>query len=467
MCSDLAVCGLSLLLASAVLYRPLWMTDMLLVRHPLQKFIAAVCLGICWHFSLSAGGAYKSYRIASWANQAVALLRSAALATICTCAWLCLNHWNAAIPLYSLLLQLFFFWAFTFLGLLLTRIVGRFVMRSLRRHGRDLRNVLIVGTNRRAIALADNLLGHSEFGYRLAGFVDDLWHFEEAPEHYKRMLLGPNDKFLEFLRNLALDEVIIALPLASSYGLAQKLIDMCRQQGILVRCEGSLFDIQRFTAPSATDHLRLITVYDGFRDDWSVTGKRLVDVIVSAVVLLIALPALIAIAIAIKISSPGPVLFRQERLGVGKRPFYILKFRTMVVNAEALMQKVEHLNQSQGPTFKLQKDPRITPIGAFLRKTSLDELPQLMNVFLGDMSLVGPRPLPMRDYRGFSEDWHRRRFSVKPGITCLWQVTGRSSIGFDRWMELDMDYIDRWSLWLDFKILAQTIPAVMRGSGAM
>jgi lipopolysaccharide/colanic/teichoic acid biosynthesis glycosyltransferase len=139
----------------------------------------------------------------------------------------------------------------------------------------------------------------------------------------------------------------------------------------------------------------------------------------------------------------------------------------MVVDAEALMDKVEHLNQSQGPTFKLQHDPRITPIGAFLRKTSLDELPQFFNVFLGDMSLVGPRPLPLRDYRGFSEDWHRRRFSVKPGITCLWQVNGRSSVGFERWMELDMDYIDRWSLWLDFKILIQTVPAVIRGYGAM
>jgi lipopolysaccharide/colanic/teichoic acid biosynthesis glycosyltransferase len=167
------------------------------------------------------------------------------------------------------------------------------------------------------------------------------------------------------------------------------------------------------------------------------------------------------------LTSPGPAIFKQERLGLGKRRFHILKFRTMVVNAEALMKEIEHLNQTQGPTFKLTHDPRITPIGSFLRKTSLDELPQLFNVLLGDMSLVGPRPLPLRDYRGFSEDWHRRRFSVKPGITCLWQVSGRSFISFERWMELDMDYIDSWSLWLDFKILAKTLPAVMRGSGAV
>jgi lipopolysaccharide/colanic/teichoic acid biosynthesis glycosyltransferase len=160
------------------------------------------------------------------------------------------------------------------------------------------------------------------------------------------------------------------------------------------------------------------------------------------------------------------VFFLQERLGLGKRKFKIYKFRTMVTNAEELIGNLEHLNQSQGPTFKLRNDPRITRLGAFLRKTSLDELPQFINVLLGHMSLVGPRPLPLRDYRGFSEDWHRRRFSVKPGMTCLWQVMGRSSVSFDRWMELDMSYIDTWSIWLDFKILFQTITVVLRGSGA-
>ena len=154
-------------------------------------------------------------------------------------------------------------------------------------------------------------------------------------------------------------------------------------------------------------------------------------------------------------------------MGYGKRPFEILKFRTMVQNAERLMAQVEHLNETQGPTFKLKNDPRITPAGKFLRKTSLDEIPQLINVLVGEMSLVGPRPLPLRDYEGFSQDWHRRRFSVRPGITCLWQIMGRSSIGFDEWMALDMRYIDQWSVWLDIKILFQTIPAVFRGSGAV
>jgi lipopolysaccharide/colanic/teichoic acid biosynthesis glycosyltransferase len=144
----------------------------------------------------------------------------------------------------------------------------------------------------------------------------------------------------------------------------------------------------------------------------------------------------------------------------------LYKFRTVTQGAEKKQAQLEALNEVSGPVFKIKDDPRITPIGRILRKTSIDELPQLYNVLKGDMSLVGPRALPLRDYEGFSLDWHRRRFSVRPGITCLWQVNGRSSIQFEKWMELDLEYIDNWSLWLDFRILFRTIPAVLRGSGA-
>ena len=195
--------------------------------------------------------------------------------------------------------------------------------------------------------------------------------------------------------------------------------------------------------------------------------KRLLDIMLSVALLLIFSPLLLVTAVLIKISSPGPLFFVQERVGLNKRKFRLFKFRTMIPDAEKRQSKLEHLNEASGPVFKINNDPRITPIGKFLRKTSIDELPQFINVLKGDMSLVGPRPLPVRDYSGFDHDWHRRRFSVRPGITCLWQIKGRSAIPFEKWMELDMEYIDHWSLWLDFMILARTIPAVFKGSGAV
>ena len=210
----------------------------------------------------------------------------------------------------------------------------------------------------------------------------------------------------------------------------------------------------------------LITHSTGSVEEWPVVAKRILDFTISSVVITLISPVLPVVAILIKLDSPGPVLFIQKRLGLNKRHLNVYKFRTMVVDAEKRMREVEHMNEVSGPVFKIKNDPRSTPIGRFLRKTSIDELPQLFNVLKGEMSLVGPRPLPLRDYEGFNEDWQRRRFSVKPGITCLWQVRGRSSIPFEKWMELDLQYIDKWSLWLDFQILLRTIPAVLRGSGA-
>ena len=194
--------------------------------------------------------------------------------------------------------------------------------------------------------------------------------------------------------------------------------------------------------------------------------KRMMDILFSLFLLVIFSPLFLVSAVLIKRSSPGPVFFAQERVGLNKRRFRLYKFRTMIPDAERKLAELECFNELSGPVFKIKNDPRITPIGKFLRKTSIDELPQLYNVLIGDMSLVGPRALPVRDYNGFDQDWHRRRFSVRPGITCLWQVNGRNNIPFDQWMELDLEYIDNWSLWLDLKILLKTIPAVISGYGA-
>jgi exopolysaccharide biosynthesis polyprenyl glycosylphosphotransferase len=201
-------------------------------------------------------------------------------------------------------------------------------------------------------------------------------------------------------------------------------------------------------------------------DDERLVVKRLLDIAIASTALLFLAPLMLTIAILIKLQSNGPVFFVQERYGLHKRRFRMLKFRTMVVDAEALQAKYEANNEAQGPVFKIRNDPRMTGIGPVLRRTSLDELPQFINVLAGNMSLVGPRPLPARDVLRFEEPWLMRRFSVKPGLTCLWQINGRSDVGFDKWIRLDLEYIDNWSLALDLRILALTVPAVIRGAGA-
>ncbi|HEY0657207.1 MAG TPA: sugar transferase, partial [Pyrinomonadaceae bacterium] len=190
--------------------------------------------------------------------------------------------------------------------------------------------------------------------------------------------------------------------------------------------------------------------------------------VLGAVALLIlSAPVFLVIAILIRLDSRGPVFFTQERMGYNKRRFRMIKFRTMVADAEAQLEAIEHLNEKQGPIFKIRQDPRITPTGRILRKFSLDELPQLINVLLGDMSLVGPRPLSVRDGSRLEESWQKRRFSVKPGMTCLWQISGRSNLSFEEWVALDLKYIDSWSLQLDWWILLKTIPAVITARGAV
>ncbi len=200
---------------------------------------------------------------------------------------------------------------------------------------------------------------------------------------------------------------------------------------------------------------------------WQSLAKQLMDFVGGSLLLLVFALPMILIALAVKFTSPGPVLFRQERAGLNGRPFTMLKFRTMVTNAEQMKQELAALNEMSGPVFKITEDPRVTPIGRFLRKFSLDELPQLLNVVVGDMSLVGPRPLPVDEVARFDDMAHRRRLSVRPGLTCLWQVSGRNDVtDFAEWVRLDLQYIDNWSLWLDCKILLRTIPAVLSGAGA-
>jgi len=210
----------------------------------------------------------------------------------------------------------------------------------------------------------------------------------------------------------------------------------------------------------------MIIFRSGPNMSWAWVCKDVLDRAVSAALLVLLAPLMLLIALAIRLTSPGPALFRQERSGLRGRVFTMLKFRSMVNAAEQQQSELAGFNEMDGPVFKIAKDPRITWLGRFLRSTSLDELPQLINVFKGEMSLVGPRPLPVYEVRRFKDPWQRRRLSMKPGMTCLWQIAGRNKIGFEEWMRLDLEYIDSWSFWLDLKILFKTIPVVLKGQGA-
>lgn len=263
------------------------------------------------------------------------------------------------------------------------------------------------------------------------------------------------------------DEVLVALPIDKYGPLVETIVRHCEEQGIIVRVQTEMSTLR--VARSYIDELQgvpVVTIQSGPQDGWQLVAKRLIDIVGSASLLVALAPLFAAVTLLIRLDSPGPLFFAQERVGFNKRRFRILKFRTMVVGSDQQQHMLEHLNEAEGPVFKIKNDPRITRVGRILRRFSIDELPQLINVLKGDMSLVGPRPLPVRDVEQIDLQWHKRRFSIKPGITCLWQVNGRSNIGFNEWVRMDLDYIDKWSLGLDLKILIMTIPAVFRGPGA-
>ncbi|MBA2564712.1 MAG: sugar transferase, partial [Gemmatimonadetes bacterium] len=349
------------------------------------------------------------------------------------------------------------FWVFAVGGTLFVHAAFRGLARSMR-NAVD-RAVLIVGSGPRARRVATSLVDQRDVaGYRLLGFVDDpvrgYGHYENGAE-----LVSTLANLSTFLKDNVVDEVFIALPIKSSYQTIVDVSTLCEEQGIPVRIPSDLFEMKISNrGVYEVGGEQVLTFYTGASPKpWSLFLKRGMDIAGSGVALLLLAPLFLGMAIAVKATSRGPVLFRQERLGLAKRRFKVLKFRTMCVDAEAKLAALEAQNEAEFPAFKLRRDPRLTPIGGFLRRTSLDELPQLWNVLRGEMSLVGPRPLAVRDAMGISENWQKRRFSVKPGITCLWQVNGRSNVRFQEWMKLDLEYIDKWSLALDVKILAKTI----------
>jgi len=269
------------------------------------------------------------------------------------------------------------------------------------------------------------------------------------------------------IANQPIDEVLVALPMDRYGPLVETIVHECEEQGIIVRLRTGMSRLQ--IARSYVDELEgvpVMTFQSGPPDSWQLIMKRVIDILGSIALLVALAPLFALVMLLIRLESQGSIFFAQERIGLNKRRFRMWKFRTMVHGADRLQHTLEELNEADGPVFKIKKDPRITRVGKLLRRFSIDELPQLINVVMGDMSLVGPRPLPVRDVDRIDIRWQKRRFSIKPGITCLWQVSGRSDIGFNDWVRLDLDYIDRWSLRLDLLILLKTIPAVFKGPGA-
>ncbi len=418
---------------------------------------------LSWHYTFVAYGLYHNKRLTSVKSELIDALKASATCSAIVYVIMLLQQKPFATPQ----IGISFFITFS-MALLGSRTIVRGIQRILHKHNRNIRWVLIIGTNERACDFAQRIEGNKLLGYCLKGFADDEWKRAEGFRAGGRRTVCSLDEVFGYLREHVVDEVFVALPLRSYYSWLEKLLLQCELQGISVRYEPAFFSSVKFSTES---HLigNIATVFHQTKtiDGWASIAKRLLDLTVATILLLLLSPILLITAAAIKTSSHGPILFSQKRIGLNRRIFKMYKFRTMIPGAEGMLKSLEACNDVTGPVFKMKEDPRVTKIGRILRRTSIDELPQLINVLRGEMSLIGPRPLPLRDYNGFENDAFRRRLSVKPGISCIWQISGRSNVSFERWMEMDLTYIDKWSLALDLRILFQTALTVVRGTGAV
>jgi exopolysaccharide biosynthesis polyprenyl glycosylphosphotransferase len=317
-------------------------------------------------------------------------------------------------------------------------LVFDWLLRPMFRRGR---NLIIVGSGERARQVFEEFKLHTEWDYRLVGFVDSEPQGGFVPAE---LILGGIDELEQILMHTVVDEVVIALPIKSQYEAVDSAITICQMLGIQSQYFTDYFgtSVTKRRSYASQDGGRV--VLEVVTHDYRLHIKRVLDVGLSIFGIIVLSPVFIGTALAIKLTSPGPILFLQKRYGLNKRMFLMLKFRSMCVGDES----------------------RLTPIGAFIRRLSIDDLPQLFNVLIGNMSLVGPRPLSSENVEKFSDAWLMRRFSVKPGVSCLWQIMGISNTDFQRWIDLDLQYIDNWSLTLDLIILAKTIPAVLTSRGA-
>jgi exopolysaccharide biosynthesis polyprenyl glycosylphosphotransferase len=363
-------------------------------------------------------------------------------------------------------------------GLFMTFIIVSFVLISFekialrhllgffRRKGYNTRNLLIVGTKEKALRFCQVMEDHKDWGLHIIGFLQ-VKEGPIKPAVFGYQVLGPVDDLLTVCKSYPVDEVVLCLPKDCIIDAEEFLIDL-EELGITVRMVLDFFELPKSNRELSFfhDEIPILTFHTKSLDLYQLILKRAIDILGALVGLSLTTLLYPPIALAIKKNDPGPVFFSQERVGENGRTFKCWKFRSMYLDAEERKNELLVRNEMKGAIFKIKDDPRITPVGKFLRKTSLDELPQFWNVLKGEMSLVGTRPPTPAEVAEY-ENWHRRRISIKPGITGLWQVSGRNSIeDFDEIVRLDLDYIDRWNIWLDIKILFRTLKVVFLREGS-
>ena len=467
--SDLALLLVSLGAAIVVNYAPGseqgvsdYSIDFLSTRIKLGNAILCGALLVIWHFCFKLYGLYYSYRLRTVEEALKHIIKGVGSSAIALLIVAQIGGWST-ITLWTV--SCFAVIAIAFISGLRMGVIR--MSRVFRKRGINTKTLLVIGGGARAEHLIRTMNGKSELGYKMLGYLDSSPAYSHRPVAGLPWL-GDFADLKTIIATEVVDEVAIALPIKSQYSQIMSAIAQLEEQGILVHLLSDFFP-HRLASYQPVDFqgMPLLSLRSTPAFCWKTEVKRLLDLAISATLLTLCAPLFALIAIMIKLDSPGRVFFIQERMGYNKRRFFMVKFRTMGTDAEARINEIEHLNEKDGPIFKITNDPRITRVGKFLRKLSLDELPQLFNVLLGDMSLVGPRPLSIRDAMNLEESWQKRRFSVKPGMTCLWQISGRSNLSFDEWVELDLEYIDTWSLQLDWWILMRTLPAVISARGAV
>ena len=353
----------------------------------------------------------------------------------------------------------------TVILLIIERLLLFYFVKIVRKKGKDRKRILIVGTGKRADHLIENIHRHHGWGLDIIGIVSN--HYKRRKTHFHTYPILTDIRHMRsILHKHIVSEVIITIS-TKSFNQIREVISICEEEGIQVRLNSDFFgSLNKRLKIDYIYDIPIISIMQTPEEGFALFLKRIMDVFLSFIILTLLLPLFFIIALLIKLTSKGPILYNWDVVGLNLKPFRSWKFRTMVPGADLMKEKLLDQNEMKGPVFKIKNDPRVTPVGKILRKFSFDELPQLFSVLKGDMSLVGPRPVFPHELKKY-KNWHRRRLSIKPGITCLWQVSGRNEISdFNQWVQLDLEYIDNWSIWLDIKILFKTFFVVIAGRGA-